>query len=50
MKTGHFATWSDECHSQPVQVWKANGYQIDVCQQEQLGTVWIRRTAVKESK
>jgi hypothetical protein len=25
-----------------------NGYQIDVCQQEQWGTVWISRTEVKE--
>jgi hypothetical protein len=32
--------WSDGCHSQPVLFCKDNGYQIDVCQQEQCGTVW----------
>jgi hypothetical protein len=40
VKTGHCIAWSDGYHSQLALFWKDNGYQIDVCQQEQWGTVW----------
>ena len=36
VKTVHCNVWSDGCHWQPALLWKqTNGYQIDVCQQEQ---------------
>ena len=40
MTTGHCSVWLDGCHSQPVPYSNNTGCPIDVCQQEQLETVW----------
>jgi hypothetical protein len=41
--TGHCSVWLDGCHSQPVPYSNNTGCPIDVCQQEQLETVWNQR-------
>ena len=43
MTTGHCNVWLDGCHSQPVPYSNNTGCPIDVCQQEQLETVWNQR-------
>jgi hypothetical protein len=40
VKTGHCSVWLDGCHLQPVLYSNNTGCPIDVCQQEQLETVW----------
>jgi hypothetical protein len=41
--TGHCSVWLDGCHSQPVPYSNNTGCSINVCQQEQLETVWNQR-------
>ena len=43
LKTGHCGVWLDGCHSQPVPYSNNTGCPIDICQQEQLETVWNQR-------
>ena len=43
MTKGHCSLWLDGCYSQPVSYSNNTGFPIDVCQQEQLDTVWNQR-------
>ena len=43
-RQGIAAFWLDGCHSQPVPYSNNTGCPIDVCQQEQLETVWNQLT------
>jgi hypothetical protein len=41
--TGHCSVWLDGWHSQPVQYSNNTGCPVDLCQQDQLETVWNQR-------
>ncbi len=44
----HCRVWLDGCHSQPVPYSNNTGCPIDVCQQEQLESVWNQRDLSQE--